>query len=198
MENIQLFNDSRMIEYADEVAKFRLPRWEQIPTLGLYMDQVVTVIDQALNPLIGFDEDAIITPSMINNYVKLGMVKKPEKKKYSREHIAALIVITILKQSAAIGDIRMGIDTALKSGDKQSSYDSFCDYVERAVRIVAKCAVSTDENVEMNVRFNSEHALITMAACSFATIIVTAKMVSIIRENNREQTENTDEQDTKQ
>ena len=68
MENIQLFSDSRMMEYAETAEKFRLPRWEQIPTLGLYMDQVVTVIDQVLNPLIGFDEEAIITPSMINNY----------------------------------------------------------------------------------------------------------------------------------
>ena len=44
MENIQLFSDSRMMEYAETAEKFRLPRWEQIPTLGLYMDQVVTVM----------------------------------------------------------------------------------------------------------------------------------------------------------
>ena len=78
--------------------------------------------------------------------------------------------------------------------------DSLADdsFERMTVPMPLRYAVSTDENVEMNVRFNSEHALITMAACSFATIIVTAKMVSIIRENNREQTENTDEQDTKQ
>ena len=183
MENVKLYSDRNMIDYAKTVADFRLPRWEQIPTLGLYMDQVVTVIDQVLNPLIGFDED-----SMINNYVKLGIVRKPDKKKYSREHIASLIVITILKQSASIGDIRLGIDTALKNGDTQSSYDSFCDYVERSVKTVAKSAVNGDETVRLYFDFNSEHALITMAVCSFATKIVTAKMVSVIRENNRELT----------
>ena len=188
MENIQLFSDSRMMEYAETAEKFRLPRWEQIPALGLYMDQVITVIDQALSPLIGFGEEATITPSMINNYVKLGIVRKPDKKKYSREHIASLIVITILKQSASIGDIRLGIDTALKNGDTQSSYDSFCDYVERSVKTVAKSAVNGDETVRLYFDFNSEHALITMAVCSFATKIVTAKMVSVIRENNRELT----------
>ena len=198
MENIQLFSDSRMMEYAETAEKFRLPRWEQIPTLGLYMDQVVTVIDQVLNPLIGFDEEAILTPSMINNYVKLGIVMKPDKKKYSREHIASLILITVLKQCTAIGGIRLGIDTALKTADKQSSYDSFCDYVERSVRIVAKSVVSSDESVKMNFDFNSEHALITMAACSFATKIVTAKMVSIMREVNGKQTDKNVEHESKQ
>ena len=188
MENVKLYSDRNMIDYAKTVADFRLPRWEQIPALGLYMDQVITVIDQALSPLIGFGEEATITPSMINNYVKLGIVRKPDKKKSSREHIASLIVITILKQSASIGDIRLGIDTALKNGDTQSSYDSFCDYVERSVKTVAKSAVNGDETVRLYFDFNSEHALITMAVCSFATKIVTAKMVSVIRENNRELT----------
>lgn len=183
MDNVSFWNDERMIAYADTLSRFRLPRWEEIPTLGLYMDQVVTVIDQALSPLIGFNDEAIITPSMINNYVKLGMVRKPDKKKYSREHIASLIVITVLKQAAAIGDIRLGIDTALKSGDRQSNYDSFCDYVERSVKTVVQSAVSSDETVTLNFTFNTEHALITMAVSSFATKIITAKMVSILRDN---------------
>ena len=182
VENISFGSDQRMTEYAAAMADFKLPRWEQIPALGLYMDQVITVIDQALSPMIGFNEEPIITPSMINNYVKLGMVRKPEKKKYSREHIASLIVITILKQSASIGNIRLGIDTALKNSDPQSSYDSFCDYVERSVRIVIHTAISNDETVQLEFSFNSRHAFITMAVCSFATKIVTAKMVSILRE----------------
>ena len=183
MEDLFFRNDQSMIDYVDTLSEFRLPRWDKIPTLGLYMDQVVTVIDQALSPLIGFNEEAFITPAMINNYVKLGMVRKPDKKKYSREHIASLIVITVLKQSTAIGDIRLGIDTALKNSDPQSSYDSFCDYVERAVRIVALSTVCKDDTATMDFSFHSQHALITMAVCSFATKIITAKMVSILRES---------------
>lgn len=183
MDNILFGKDSRMTDYVETVEGFRLPRWDQIPTLGLYMDQVVTVIGQALSPLIGLEEEAFITPSMINNYVKLGMVQKPEKKKYSRDHIASLIVITILKQSTAIGDIRLGIDTALKNGDRQTCYDSFCDYVERAVKIVARSVVSPDDTVSVSFSFNPEHALITVAVCSSATNIIAAKMLSILRED---------------
>ncbi len=182
MDNIVFGTDERMKSYAESVADFRLPRWEKIPTLGLYMDQVVTVIEQTLAPLIGFAGEAIITSSMVNNYVKLGMVQKPEKKKYSREHIASLIVITILKQATAIGDIRLGIDTILQSGEKDVCYDRFCDYVERAVRKVAKSVMSTEETVDINFSFNSADSMMTMAVCSFATMIFTSKMLSIVRE----------------
>ena len=179
--------NSSMMAYADSVSKFRLPRWEQIPTLGLYMDQVVTVIEKTLMPLIGINGEAIITPSMINNYVKLGMVQKPDKKKYSREHIASLIVITILKQATAIGDIRLGIDTVLKTGEKDVCYDSFCDYVERSIKIVAQSLLDSEqggEETEIQFRYNVNHTMITMAVCSFATKIFTSKMLSIIREES--------------
>ena len=108
MNHLNFGNDERMAVFADSVASFRLPRWEQIPTLGLYMDQVVTVVEKSLTPLLGFGGEAFITAAMVNNYVKLGMVRKPEKKKYDREHIAGLLVITVLKQSLAIRDIRQG------------------------------------------------------------------------------------------
>lgn len=184
MYNTGFGADERLKAYAESVSEFRLPRWDKIPTLGLYMDQVVTVIEQTLSPIIGFDGEAIITPAMVNNYVKLGMVQKPDKKKYSREHIASLIVITILKQATAIGDIRLGIDTVLQSGEMDTCYDNFCDYVERAVRKVAGSVISTENTVEINFSFNSAHAMMTMAVCSFATKIFTAKMLSIVRENS--------------
>ena len=141
MNQILWSQDSRMTDFVAGISGFHLPRWEQIPALGLYMDQVVTVIEQALTPVLGFTGEAIITSSMINNYVKLGMVPKPEKKKYSRRHIACLLVITILKQASKIGDIRLGIDTALQNGETGEIYDSFCDYVERSLQIVAGSVV---------------------------------------------------------
>ena len=176
--------DSRMLEFAKGIASFRLPRWEQIPNLGLYMDQVVTVIEQALSQVLGFTGEAVITSSMINNYVKLGMVPKPDKKKYSREHIACLLVITILKQASKIGDIRLGIDTALKNGEMNEIYDSFCDYVESSLQIVISSVVCPADKAQMSFSYNSDHTLFTLAVCSFASYIVTTKMISLIREDN--------------
>lgn len=182
MENINFGSNKKMIEYANEVAAFRLPRWEQIPSLGLYMDQVVTVIEKALFSVLGFNREAFITPAMVNNYVKLGMVRKPDKKKYSREHLASLIVITILKQSIAIGDIRLGMDSVLSEDNPEGAYDSFCDYVERAMKIVASGMLAPEDSIEIRYDELVGDAMITMAACSFAAKVFTSKMLSIVRE----------------
>lgn len=182
MENIDLERDDRMLEYVQKVKAFRLPRWEEIPSLGLYMDQVVTVIEKALLPLLGFNGEAFITSSMVNNYVKLGMVQKPEKKKYSREHIAGLIVITVLKQSLAIGDIRLGIDAVLTGGEKDKAYDSFCAYLERALGIVADGVISPEKQTVVTLEGDP---MIIMATCSFATKIFAAKMLAIVRDQEK-------------
>ncbi len=185
MDNINFANDSRMIEFAQSAMNFFLPRWDKIPSLGLYMDQVVTVIEKELAPVLGFDNEAFITASMINNYVKLGMVSKPDKKKYYREHIACVLIITILKQSLAISDIRLGMDATLKTLNSEKAYNRFCDYVEYSIKTVAESVISSDDSTEIDFKFVIGDAMITMAACSFATKIFTSKMVAIIREDEK-------------
>ena len=185
MENIDLIADENMRAYAAQAAAFRLPRWEQIPSLGLYMDQVVTVIEGALAPLLDFGGEAFITPAMINNYVKLGIIRKPEKKKYSREQIAGLLVITILKQSLAIGDIRLGMDSVTGSGDSQAAYDNVCGYVEGALGTVAAGLLAPENAAQVEFRFVHGDVGITMAACSFASKLFSSKMVSVIRQHRQ-------------
>ena len=79
----------------------RLPQWKELPDLALYMDQVVSLGNRYLEPLIS----GPITASMVNSYVKKGLMPKPIKKKYSQEHVASLILITIMKQVYSLDDI---------------------------------------------------------------------------------------------
>lgn len=72
------------------------PAWELIPDFGLYMDQVLTYVDKNLPGLSGF---SALTAAMINNYVKAGMIDKPLGKKYSRDAVAQLMMVCLLKQS---------------------------------------------------------------------------------------------------
>ncbi len=44
--------------------------WERLPELDLYMDQVITLMDKQLTPFTTDGSDKLLTPSMINNYVK--------------------------------------------------------------------------------------------------------------------------------
>ena len=74
-----------------KIVKHKLPYWDELPEIDLYMDQVIALMDKYLSFHKTDDNTTIVTHSMINNYVKLGMMPAPIKKKYSREHIAYLI-----------------------------------------------------------------------------------------------------------
>ena len=78
--------------------------WEEMPDLGLYMDQVTSFLNRLLRPFTLGRDDAPLTPSMINNYVKSGHISRPTKKKYSREQLAALYMLCSLKKNLSITD----------------------------------------------------------------------------------------------
>lgn len=58
--------------WGQTIEEFQLPRWNLLPDIELYMDQVLTLIEKYLSPLIVQPNQKIITAAMINNYVKLG------------------------------------------------------------------------------------------------------------------------------
>ena len=58
----------------------QLPQWKELPDLALYMDQVVSLGNRYLEPIIS----GPITASMVNSYVKKGLMPKPIKKNIHR------------------------------------------------------------------------------------------------------------------
>ena len=81
----------------EALAGERLPLWEDIPDLELYMDQVVSIVTDGLLPFNITESDIVLTPSMVNNYVKKKVMPAPVKKRYKRTHIAYLFIILIAK-----------------------------------------------------------------------------------------------------
>ena len=79
---------------------------EDFPNIDLYMDQVTTFMDGQLAVSKRHPEDKILTKTMINNYAKNNLLPPPVKKKYSREHLLALIFIYYFKHILSIGDIQ--------------------------------------------------------------------------------------------
>lgn len=78
---------------------------DDIPNIDLYMDQVTTFMDKALEKYKRYEEDKILTKTMINNYTKAKIFPAPVKKKYSRTHLMLLIMIYHLKSVLSIRDI---------------------------------------------------------------------------------------------
>lgn len=81
-------------------------RPEDVPDIDLYMDQVTTFMDRQLQSSKRYDDDKILTKTMINNYAKNNLLPPPEKKKYSKEHLLLLIFIYYFKNILSISDIQ--------------------------------------------------------------------------------------------
>ena len=79
---------------------------EDIPNIGLYMEQVTTFMDEQLEACKRYDDDKILTKTMINNYAKNNLLPAPEKKKYSKEHVLTLLFIYYFKNLLSISDIQ--------------------------------------------------------------------------------------------
>lgn len=79
---------------------------EDLPNIDLYMDQVTTFMDSQLAVSKRHPEDKVLTKTMINNYAKNNLLPPPVKKKYSKEHLLALIFIYYFKNILSIGDIQ--------------------------------------------------------------------------------------------
>lgn len=104
-----------------QMKKVILPSWEELPNFDLYMDQVLLLINETLQPL-GVDA---VTAAIINNYVKHKVILSPVKKKYQIMQLADIIVITLLKSSYPLDDIRKGIDQVTAVGYPKQAYDRF-------------------------------------------------------------------------
>ncbi len=116
-------------------ADFRLPRWNEYPTVDLYLDQMLSLLNSSIEELMpGCDGN--LTRTMINNYVKHKYIKAPVNKRYDRLTCASLLVIALLKPVYSINEISSLIDLDIEHNNVGESYDFFCDLIESAVQSV--------------------------------------------------------------
>lgn len=114
------------MKIADSLRDFRLPRYDEIPTVGLYLEQTTKYISEYLDPL----QQGCLTASMISNYVKKHLIESPVKKQYSRDQIAYLIFIAIAKNVLSLDALMGFIALQKKTYSPQRAYDYFCRVFE--------------------------------------------------------------------
>ncbi len=114
---------------SNESEIFRLPRYAEIPNVGLYLEQTGKYLADYLAPL----EDISITTSMISYYVKKEILKNPHRKQYDRDQIATLFFIAIAKNVLSLENIRTLLSLAESRYSVQKAYDWFCDDFEQTL-----------------------------------------------------------------
>ena len=138
--------DQRVISAVQaSIRSFSLPLYHEIPDVGLYLEQVTKYINDCLSPLM----QAEMTGSMISNYVKKGLIASPVRKQYSREQIAYLIYIAVVKSVLPMVSIQRNTYSS------ERAYDYFCrelvnvlEYVfERKSELTDAGTENTDEKI---------------------------------------------------
>lgn len=116
-------------ELAQEMSAFCLPRYTQLPDMGLYLEQTVQYINQCLKPLGCMD----VTGSMVRNYVKMDLIENPVKKRYYANQIAHIICVTMLKHVMELEHIGRFFAMQRKVYTDQVAYDYFCTELENVL-----------------------------------------------------------------
>lgn len=148
--------------------------WEQLPDFALYMDQVLSYMDRQV---IRFNEEDGLTAAMVNNYTKSGLVPRADGKKYSREHLAYLTVICVLKHVMSTRDMDLLLKEELQ-GDRTvpDSYAAFCSSVDSALNLTA------DEMESQPAGQSLADAAIHFALLSYAAGVASSRYVNLLRQ----------------
>ena len=135
--------------WSSQLSSCHLPRWEELPDIELYMDQVISQLDKYLAPFRALGEVHIVTASMINNYVKLRLLPAPVKKRYARTHLAYLVVVCLLKQVLSIPEVKQLVSDSLGNRSDEelpAAYDAFCTAQEAAfAQMMERAATPPDD-----------------------------------------------------
>lgn len=99
-------DDKNLNMIIKEIANRGTIKPQNIPSLDLYMDQIMTLFDNYLHDHKRYEDDKLLTKTMINNYSKEGILKPIKGKKYTKDHIIQMLFIYSLKNTITIQEIK--------------------------------------------------------------------------------------------
>lgn len=125
--------DGQRRELAERMRSVHVSRIHEMPRIELYLDQLLTLVSQELE-FMEVPGETLVTGSMVNNYVKQGVIPAPHKKRYTRRHVAALLFVCALKRVFSIAQVTTLAAMIWTSElDLESLYDRSCEALERAL-----------------------------------------------------------------
>ena len=113
-------------QIGQSVQDFRLPRYQEIPDVGLYLEQATKYICRYLSPIL----ETPLTASMISNYVKRGLLSSPVKKQYSRDQVAYLFFIAVAKNVLSLDALACFLRLQERTYPLEKAYNYFCRELE--------------------------------------------------------------------
>lgn len=167
-------------ELKEKLENSRPEEWSMIPDLDLYMDQIIAYMKRQH---IGLEDehDENLTPAMINNYIKSGLLPRAKGKKYNREHIGYMTFICLLKQILTVSESGVLLSEMMQHQDMQTAYENYKEVVDREFSNTAECLSETASREEI-----SQMAL-ELAVSSYVQKYACHKMIQMLEESEEEE-----------
>lgn len=161
---------------AEAARQYHCPRWSELPDIPLYMDQVVEIIRKVLD-IFSEGEEPVITAPMINNYVRQKLIDPLVNKKYARDHVAELIVLSLFKRSFSMQEIKSVIRAMIDEYGIEEGYDLFCSELEEFMRI---SFASNDSDITLVRKGDSTEVLLRLGMMTFfSKLLVQNRMETV-------------------
>ena len=175
-DNVMKLETKQMVQKT--VENFSLPRYNEIPTVGLYLEQATKYVCEYLAPL----GEYTLTPSMISNYVKKGLIANPVKKQYSREHIAYLFFIAVAKSVLSLDALTGFIKIQQQTYPLPKAYDYFAEQFESLLRFTFELQDSVELVGEDNT--DEKRLLFTCIIAAVQKVYLEKCLDAIAKEDN--------------
>ena len=169
-------------QWARSFGGFKANEWETLPDIDLYMDQVIGYLNRQLKNQGKDEEGQILTPSMINNYVKSGQVTHPDRKKYVREHLAQLYMLCSMKQILTIPDASELIRRL--SGDGHGIKEVYDAFISDQHAINEGIASVIEQADAVNSEYDLMRVAIGLVLNATAERIAAERIIALLRAND--------------
>ncbi len=163
-------------EFKEKLMTVRPENWEQIPDLDLYMDQVISYMERqhiGLAP----SGDETLTPAMVNNYVKSGLLPRAKGKKYNREHMGYLTAICLLKQVLSVGETGQLLKKQMEHSDIRAFYEKYNLVLDKAFARAASVIPEDAGEEELS------NLALSLAVESYAAMLTCKKILQNISQS---------------
>lgn len=160
---------------------FRLPRYDELPNVGLYLEQATKYVNQCIRPL-GFED---VTGSMIRNYVKQGLIANPVRKQYYAHHLARLIALALVKQVANLDCVSsmFRILDRHESYTEEIAYNYFCSELENVLYFRFGLQ---DETAELGVTSSLEKEMLRSIVTAVSHVVYLNRCIRVLEDSSTE------------
>lgn len=170
-----------------KIYDFHCPRWNELPETEMFNKEVVSYVNSSFRDIL--NKEDYLTTTMVQNYLKWGIVDSPKGRKYNKGHIAKFIVVLIYKQVLNINDVAKGMDLMLNQVSIDYAYDLFAKSLEDALKREFSFLIEGEEYKFEGKKIADKYIGMYAVSESFVTrllasIVMNSKEIRNIGDNN--------------